>query len=344
MHLQHFFRGLLRKEEVASAFLATLLECDPAFRGAFFRELFPNAAVALTDADWSVRVEADLVDVRLDSGAAVVLIENKVKAGAYQSGQLLRYYASELARVPADKSIFVAFVAPEGVGVHETDRLAAWDAFREGDSTASVSWQTLAAIAASLQPPEARRWFGESGFEEIARVIEGDSRPVYLVDDTRKVLRQVADNAFQELRDLWPVRLSRWSGRDCEQILTNRTNVTLWLDLAFDTEDEPPYSPINVREGKSLKVFLRTQFKLSSVGRKEPELMAWWRQRVRERLLEIPGLGEHQLNQQGWFGRTVETVLPADSLAGTMREAGLAVLEELSRRLGKVGFPLMVQE
>lgn len=344
MHLKHFFRGFLKKEEVASAFLATLLENDLAFREAFFKELFPDAALDLAGSRWTVQVETDWVDIRLDSDAAVVLIENKVKAGAYKSGQLLRYYESELVRTPDDKPILVVFVAPEGVGTRETERLAALDTFRENDAAASVSWQKLSAISNSLQQPEARRWFVESGFSEIERIIEQDSRPTYPREGTRAVLADVADEAIRKLRSLSQVQLSRWRGRDFEQICTNKTNVTLWLDLAFDTEGEPPYRPLNVRDGDRLRVFLRTQFKLSGVGQKEPRLRAWWSQKAAVSVFEIPGLGEHHLTQQGWFERSAETVLPPHNLADAMAQAGRAVLGELSRQLDEVGFSLSVSE
>lgn len=89
MHLRHFFRGSLKREEVASASLATLLE-DPAFREAFFK-LFPQSRNILGNPCWTVEVEAAGIDIRLDSDEAVMIIENKVRPGAYQSGQLLRY-------------------------------------------------------------------------------------------------------------------------------------------------------------------------------------------------------------------------------------------------------------
>jgi hypothetical protein len=341
VHLRHFFRGLLKKEEVASAFLATLLEQDPAFRKAFFQKLFPDAAVALASARWTVQVEVDRVDIRLDSDAAVVIIENKVKAGAYERGQVLRYYESELARVPAEKPIFVAFVAPDGVGTHETDYLGMMDTFRKNDSAASVSWQTLAAISDSLKQEKTWRWFVESGFNEIERIIDEDSRrPVYPREGTRALLVRIADEASQKLQSLSPVKLGRWSGRDHEQIFTNKTHVTLWLDLAFDAEDESPYLPVNVQEGDCLKVFLKTQFKLSGAGRKVPKIKSWWTQRVAEDVFYVPGIGEHRLNEGGWFVRSVETVLPADDLTDAMVQAGLAVLDALSRHLGDLGFSL----
>lgn len=343
MHLRHFFRGLLKREEVASAFLATLLEDDPQFRLGFFQALFLDDAVVLADGNWKVEVEVDRVDVRLESDKAVVLIENKVRAGAYKSGQLVRYYESELDQVPADKPIFVAFVAPQGVGARETDNLAATDVFRDNDIAASVTWQALASMSNSLQQPEFRRWFVESGFQEIARIIEKGSRPTYPREGTRAVLAEIADDAFRTLQSLSQVQLSQWREHDCEQILTNKTNITMWLDLAFETENEPPYRPLNVEEDDCLRVTLRTQFKLSGQGRKVADLRAWWDQRTEEGVFVVPELGEHDLNQRGWFIRSTELGLTPRGFADAMTKAGHVVLSELSRRLSEAGFSLNIE-
>src|SRR5688572_11685936 len=45
MDLRHFFEGKLRKEETASAYLATLLEYDAKFRAAFLRGVLPDDAI-----------------------------------------------------------------------------------------------------------------------------------------------------------------------------------------------------------------------------------------------------------------------------------------------------------
>lgn len=264
-------------------------------------------------------------------------------ARAYESGQRLRYYRSVLGQIRPEQSIFAVFVAPEGVGIHETDLLTTSEIFRDNDSAASISWAELAPLAPSLQPPEDTHWFIESGFEQIEHIIR-ESGPQYPREGTRGILAGIADEAFRALCSLSQVRYSRWSGRNCEQILTNKTNVTLWLDLAFDTEEKPPYRPINVEEGPCLRVFLRTQFKLSAAGRKNPALKAWWAQEVARRVFEIPKLGEHHLDHAGWFVRSVERTLPPCDLIEAMTQAGVAVVEELSRRLEELGFSLNIPE
>jgi hypothetical protein len=96
MRLRHFFENMVRREETASAFLATLLDYDPAFRTAFLRLILDDPAVEETES-WLVAVEEDRVDVTLESPSTVVLIEDKISAGAKQQEQLLRF----LVRPPA---------------------------------------------------------------------------------------------------------------------------------------------------------------------------------------------------------------------------------------------------
>lgn len=81
--LKHFFAGKLAKEEVASAFLAKLLEARADFREFFFAQMGCEDATALAQAEWAARVEAESVDVRLDATCEgwVVLVENKISPG-----------------------------------------------------------------------------------------------------------------------------------------------------------------------------------------------------------------------------------------------------------------------
>lgn len=119
MDLHHFFENMVRREETASAFLATLLDYDPDFRQAFLR-------VALGDhrfkdhEEWAVKVEEGRVDVTLESASTQVLIEDKLSAGAKQKDQLLRYYLAAVAATPG-KRIVAVYLAPGGMGVGEVD-------------------------------------------------------------------------------------------------------------------------------------------------------------------------------------------------------------------------------
>src|SRR5688572_19607489 len=92
LNIGHFFSGMMDREEVASAFIAMALEGIPSFRRHFFDTLGSTLGEGLSKHIWSVVVEQDRVDIRMESSDAVILIENKLRSGAKQQGQLLKYF------------------------------------------------------------------------------------------------------------------------------------------------------------------------------------------------------------------------------------------------------------
>jgi hypothetical protein len=96
MDLRFFFKiGV--KEELASAFLATLLESDAEFRRDFLALLAVHGTSgrlhSLASASWHIHtekpIESGRVDIELqtDDASSVILIENKVFSGSLQPGQ-----------------------------------------------------------------------------------------------------------------------------------------------------------------------------------------------------------------------------------------------------------------
>lgn len=101
-----FFQGKLGREEVTSAFLATLLEQQKSVRNGFFDLLAQSLGQELADSlkrkSWKVGVEKDAVDIRLEALRKpepwVILIENKIQSGSKQVEQLRRYYLAQIGR------------------------------------------------------------------------------------------------------------------------------------------------------------------------------------------------------------------------------------------------------
>jgi hypothetical protein len=98
LDLNLFFSGMASREELASAYLATLLNHQPSVRSAFFDML--EAAVnpawsalvkKLRSKVWKARIEVDGVDIFLEAkdGSTQLIIENKLLASSKQKGQLL---------------------------------------------------------------------------------------------------------------------------------------------------------------------------------------------------------------------------------------------------------------
>ena len=104
---------------MASAFLATLLDYDEAFRQAFLGLVLNDPTIDDPEG-WAVRVEEDRVDVTIESPTTYVLIEDKIGSGAKQHAQLLRYYETAVRARPA-KRIVAVYLAPGGIGMDEVE-------------------------------------------------------------------------------------------------------------------------------------------------------------------------------------------------------------------------------
>jgi hypothetical protein len=240
VRLRHFFENMVRREETASAFLATLLDYDPAFRRAFLRLALDDPGFDDHES-WSVQVEEERVDVTLESPTMVVLIEDKISSGAKQQEQLLRYYRAA-ADAKSGKRTVAVYLAPRGIGIDEVDQVRRADLFthRESDVACYVPWESIAEIVAGLPQSEAS-WFANSGMQEIERAIDRARQERYPALGDRALVRQIMDNAAGSMSTISPdVRLGRWGARDFEEILTYPTPVTVWLDAVFDVEPEPP--------------------------------------------------------------------------------------------------------
>jgi hypothetical protein len=91
--LRHCFNGPQSKENAASAWLATLLDYDPAFRAESFKVVPPVAGLDPA-ADWTADVETPLngpCDLTLETAATFVFLEDKIAASARMDRQFVRY-------------------------------------------------------------------------------------------------------------------------------------------------------------------------------------------------------------------------------------------------------------
>jgi len=97
MDLALFFK----REGAASALVGTLLKESSDFRVLFFdalEDLESNLVQSLKRKMWDVDVEVHQLDIRLVAldGSTVLIIENKIHAGAVQRNQMVKYYDREL--------------------------------------------------------------------------------------------------------------------------------------------------------------------------------------------------------------------------------------------------------
>jgi hypothetical protein len=329
MRLRHFFENMVRREEMASAFLATLLDYDPAFRMAFLRLILDDPVEREADA-WTVAVEDGRVDVTLESPTTFVLIEDKISSGAKQQDQLLRYYRGAVEAKP-EKRIVAVYLAPGGMGAGEVEavRRSAVFAQRQGDITRHLAWEEISRLVNGL-PQDERGWFARSGMDEIERAIAQARQEKYPRLGDRGVVRDIADAAVTTLSGRCPdVRLGRWNARDVEVILTYGTPVTLWLHAGFEIDPVPPFAPVGLVRDDGIHLDVISNFKLAGKVRRGSELDRRCKELVRIGVVDVPGVGRHELLPNKWFVHSAPAVGSAEELENVLADTGERVLDYL---------------
>jgi len=328
MDLHHFFENMVRREETASAFLATLLEYDRPFRLALLRAVL-DAPAYEDSADWAVRVEDGQVDVTLETDSTRVLIENKLRAGAKQQGQLLRYYLAAVEAVP-HKRLVAVYLAPGGMGLGEVELVERCEprANRTSDVVAHLPWQDVAGIVEAL-PASDHTWFARSGIREIEATIKRARQELPAVG-VRGEVRGVFDDAVRTLRQEVPgVRLGRWVARDSEWIQTEKSPVTVYLTATYDVEEVAPYEPIGVVQPDGLRLLVRCQFRLSGRGKKVPHLRQRWSELEAQQTVVVPAVGSFDLRSGGWFTFESDTIAGREGMTRFIVDVGQGAIEHL---------------
>jgi hypothetical protein len=335
MRIGYFFEGMLCREEAASALLAMALEGVASFRKYFFHLVMRGEEDSLSQHPWRVTVEEGQVDVRMEYGDTIVLIENKINYGAKRQGQLLGYYSREREQHPGARIIAV-YLAPGQMGMDEVRRVS--ESKHPSDLVRHLSWENLAEYDSS--PGDLRDAIVRDGLDEVQRMI--DQGPIYILDGERSTIRNIVNDAFKELCRQTSIPLSRWSGKEFEQILTVRTNISFWLDAVFQVEDQPPFAPINVRDDNGrLQITVRSQFKLAGKVKKTSDIAQWWNRHIGINSLETAGLDEYQLQKSEWFVSTKKVCGDEKEIVKVLVETGVAVIATLSGLLASGGFKLV---
>jgi len=339
VELRHFFENMVRREETASAFLATLLDYDPAFRQAFLGLVLDDPGVEDHET-WTVRVEEDRVDVTLESPNAYVLVEDKIGSGAKQHEQLLRYYGNAVEARPA-KRIIAVYLAPRGIGMDEVDLVEHSALFirRRSDVACYVPWERIAELIDRMPIGESR-WFARSGIHEIERAIVRARQESYPALGDRALVRDLVDNALTLLASRRPdVRLGRWGGREFEEILTYKIPITLWLDAVFEVEAEPPFQPVGLVQPDGIHLTLRSMFKLAGKVKRTSDLAHRWAELVRGGSVDVPDVGLYVLQPNRWFARSVPAIGTSADLQFAVADTGERLLEFLRPFLSLSGDP-----
>lgn len=296
--LRHFFQGGMSREEAASACLAMLLEGSEAFRQHFFALVLPAEASQLAARNWEVHVEVDAVDVWLAADDMVVLIENKLCAGAKQVGQLLRYYQHQRARFP-NKRIVAIYLAPRQVGLDEVDRTQL-TLGGPTDLAVHLSWKQLAQLPTSFSDPHPE-WI-KSILDQISAAIDAAYASKYRREGERKILRDLVDQAAVRIKSISTIGLKRWSGKGIEELFSTRTAISVSTGIVFPFVDEQPYPVVGVvSEDGQIKVKLRTYLSLAKKVRKSSPIANWWKNMIVSESLDVPGLGRHACQNHSYL-------------------------------------------
>lgn len=304
MNPQFFFSGKLSREESASAFLATLLDQHTEFRSFFFKSLKLEEPIS----PCQVSIEHKEVDIRLDYPAArvAVLVENKVRPGALQVNQLLRYYQQERTTNPDSRIISIMVSPSAGSGASEADRLTRHKDFRPTDAVLKLSWLDLAEFCELLNEQDPQAQFVRGGFASILKIIEEAAQEKYPLIGGRAILHGAAQAAFNELTATFPgIRLGIWRSKDLFNIYSIGCDITTFVDVIFQIENKAPYAPLGMTDPQHITATLRTQITLSARGKRNHPLKEEWNRLCKMGKYDIPGLGPHMLAGR-WFKNEIE--------------------------------------
>ena len=232
MHLDFFFGGKLSREESASAFLATLLDCREDFQKYFLTCLPEEVAKCIGGSKPSVEVEYENIDIRLDFEDTnwVVLIENKILPGAKRKGQLVSYYRHQIKNAPSKRFLMVYLAPGEGMGkaeVQEVESVA-----REQDQAKRVSWDALMKYVDTIPEEDEFKPLVSSGFDKIENIIEHAKEVVFPIEGDRKLIDDIINEARERLVQRFPaVMFGKWIYEKAHQVATQKGSITIYAHL-----------------------------------------------------------------------------------------------------------------
>jgi len=332
MRLNVFFNGKLSREEMASAFLACLLDQRDDFRAFFFHA----ANMTKLPDSCQVGVEIDNVDIRIDCGDCnkVVLIEVKVRKGAIQSGQLNLYFDRLRERDPDKQVAFIMVVPSKGSGAAEIQRLRESRLWRENDQASTVTWSQLAAFADQLSRYDRDETFINSGFEMIRKMIDDKGGGMYSAAGGRDIVLDLARRIAATLeKEMSPAKFQVWSNRDALDISPYGSLFSPSLRITFDTpldDNGVPKTPITDQD---VRVLAETMYGISNKGKQNPRVNAeWHRIRVLGTMNVTPDI-THQLKGR-WYCATT----PLAGTAADVEARALNLIRPLVERFKDLMF------
>jgi len=292
--LRHFFKGGLCREEVVSACLAMLLEGSTDVRRHFFMLCGDQRLTESANANWTVAVEHDELDIRLECDDTIVIIENKVFGASKQSGQLLRYYLRQKRAWP-DSRVVAVMLAPRRVGMDEVERTQAADEFTcsTGDHACHVSWTDLLSLPSTFGELH-REWIIDL-FQLIAETIQQGTEEKYPAIGDRGTVRDLVRAVHGRIKEVTALSTSSWSGAISEEVYSTKSIFTISVGIRFESGSEPPFLVTGlVNEDGSLLVTLRSYFNLAKKHtRNNKSMVTRWQDFATRSAVAVPGVGDY---------------------------------------------------
>lgn len=335
--LQHFFQGKLGREEVSSACLAMLLEGSIAFRRHFFGLISPEDK-DLSERPWKICVEHEGIDIRLKSGDTILIIENKLSAGAKQVGQLLRYYSQQKIANPTSR-IFAVYLAPRQVGLTEVTRLGQDTVFlsHSKDLAVHVSWDDVFSLPPVFLCNNSPLIV--QTLQHIQKAIEDASTAKYKSVGERKIVRGIVEEVSHRMKASNLCRFKRWSGKEIEEFYSVHTAISLCVGLQFKSGPAPHFHVSGVAgQDDKLHLALRTYVGLAVKIRKSSPFGNWWRTFSATGIIDVPEIGPHKRGSKSFYEHTRVIQGTAAEVADSLLNSWNSLESYISSELAAAGF------
>jgi len=300
MDISLFFKGKVKREEIASAFIATLLKNRSYFRSFFFDLLQIPEANDLKKLDWKVEVEKNCVDINLSSTGWIMLIENKLRRGSKKKDQLAGYYMEQIKPDPKEKIVVIYLSPRKGFGEEEVDAVKQLPGFkRRNDYVLSINWEDISEQVIAESPDKD---IIKSGFEEVTDVIKLDNEEKYPLEGDRIDIDEIMRGVKDKLQASYsPLLFYPWRGEDFHEIYTGGSPLNVSIEAKFHVEKEKPYKPIGVKKGSEISLVLLTGFKLTEKAKRDPKIKERWKEFVGSTSsIVVPGIGPYQFDGKFW--------------------------------------------
>lgn len=344
MNFRHLYNATIAKEVVSSALMAMAFESLPSFRAFMFGLIDAENRFNLNSCEWSVGVEQSTdtgrCDILLESSHHIVIIEMKIKPGALQDSQLVKYFEYGKVQFPG-RSVIAVLVSPGAVGPGEIQKVKASKHFSDkNDHTLQISWEKIAQYYCSDETE-----FGCAYSETLAylkELMDSQKHNKYSTEGGRGDVRKAIKHSALILNEKYGEGHFRcFNGWDEEELFTTHSNVTISavVNLRKAAADEKRLVSVYNEDGQ-ISARIKFKFKLSSSGTKNQSLKRMWAIQKKEFCKHIGQAVFVEFDSMWLSSGLSEFVGTSDELIILITEQTISIIDCIQGALAKNGFPL----